>query len=129
MTSVAEDGDPAIRDRPDLKRKNPFSQSSDPSTAAASDSDSSPPDEIRSKRPRVVAQKEITIKMISNSSIESNSPTIIESVVSEVRRIEQNRLDQLKERLHAWESNGVVSHSYSYSYSFFVVLLPSPFHN
>jgi hypothetical protein len=105
MTSLADDGGPIIRDRPDHKRKRSLSRSYDPPTGA--DDGSDPP--LDQKRSRVQSPNDTAAISAHSPSVESKTPTIIESAVSELRLDAQNRLDKLKERLDAWERNGVVS--------------------
>jgi hypothetical protein len=108
MASVADDGSPAIRDRPDLKRKRSMSPSSGPPTVAGGGSNS-PLDQIQSKRSRPHRANNVATITARSPSIESKNRTIIESAVSQLRLDAQNRLDKLKEQLGAWERDGVVS--------------------
>src|SRR5208282_336750 len=87
-----------------------------PAPSTAVDSSSPSPNQIQTKRGRLISHNDINAR---DPSVESKSPTIIESAVSQINQYLENRLDKVKEDLRVWERNGILSFSWTAASSLF----------
>ena len=92
-------------------------QSTDPSASSAVVDSSSPsPNQIQTKRGRLISHNDINA---GGPSVGSKSPTMIESAVCQINQYLENRLDKVKEDLRVWEKNGILSFSWTAASSLF----------
>src|SRR5947208_3317938 len=110
----SDERDAALPDRRDHLRKR--SRSPDPPPAAVVDTNSPSLEQIQPKRARLETHDDVAAH---DPSVESKSPSIIESAVSQIKVYLENRLDKVKEDLRVWESNGILSFSSAAALSFF----------